>query len=751
MKLAHIDIHNFRRLKSCRIQFAPKETIFVGANNSGKTSAMTALLLFLKKSRRAGISTLDFTVSNWNEINGIGEKWVVPNNSHLDIDFSSWYPLVPTMDVWLDVGSNDLHHVRTIIPTLDWKVGLLGVRLVFCPDDIQQFYKDYKAAWDNARKTENASPLQNGFKLSPKSLKDFLEMNGNLNKIFKMKFYIIDPKKASSEIQQLRTPDGEPLETDPFANLIKIDVINAQRGFNDANPDDDATSDSKRLSSQLKKYYDKHLDPKKATDVSDIEVLSALENSKSVFDDKLKTSFSKAINELENLNYPGFSNPKILLSSKMNPTDTLDHDASVQFELGTSTEKTSLTLPERYNGLGYQNLISMFFSLIRFRDEWMQIGKATSNNINEDVSIEPLHLVFIEEPEAHLHAQVQQVFIKKAYNLLRNHDDLKTNEQFSTQLIVSTHSSYIAHETDFTSLRYFKRTPAKDMKEVPSSIVKNLSNVFGDANETSKFATRYLKTTHCDLFFADAIIIVEGHVERMLVPHFIEQEKYEFLNRSYTSLLEIGGSHAHRLKPLIEELNIPTLIITDLDSIGADNLKKVRPEMGEKFRTGNDTLKKWIPRKELLDELMSLQDSDKMSSDGFIRVAFPFQLSVPSPDGTKTEDVIPYTFEDALALNNIDSFKNLCKIGQTYKATGLMKKIQDALTKPTLKEVSIDIFNALLESPKKAEMACDLIFLVEPDDIKPPQYIEEGLDWLQKKLNELNREQPILPTEGGIQ
>jgi len=110
-------------------------------------------------------------------------------------------------------------------------------------------------------------------------------------------------------------------------------------------------------------------------------------------------------------------------------------------------------LPEKYNGLGYQNLISIIFKLIRFRDEWMKVGK---NAITDDEVIEPLHLILIEEPEAHLHAQVQQVFIKKAYEVLRNNLNLKDNKDFTTQLVISTHSSYIAHQK-FESLRYFKR------------------------------------------------------------------------------------------------------------------------------------------------------------------------------------------------------------------------------------------------------------------------------------------------------
>src|SRR3972149_10041552 len=106
-----------------------------------------------------------------------------------------------------------------------------------------------------------------------------------------------------------------------------------------------------------------------------------------------------------------------------------------------------------------------------------------------DVFIEPLHLVLIEEPEVHLHAQVQQVFIKKAYQILRNNDKLKDGS-LHTQMIVSTHSSYIAHELDFTCLRYFRREPAKKKGEIPLATVVNLSKTFGNQDDTSRFAAR---------------------------------------------------------------------------------------------------------------------------------------------------------------------------------------------------------------------------------------------------------------------
>ena len=50
-----------------------------------------------------------------------------------------------------------------------------------------------------------------------------------------------------------------------------------------------------------------------------------------------------------------------------------------------------------------------------FREKWLKA-------LSEEKNIEPIHLVFVEEPEAHLHAQAQQVFVKKAFEALCNNE-----------------------------------------------------------------------------------------------------------------------------------------------------------------------------------------------------------------------------------------------------------------------------------------------------------------------------------------
>jgi hypothetical protein len=75
-----------------------------------------------------------------------------------------------------------------------------------------------------------------------------------------------------------------------------------------------------------------------------------------------------------------------------------------------------------------------------------------------------------------------------------------------------------------------------------------------------------LRLTHCDLFFADAIILVEGAAEKLLMPSMIEMSASR-LRTICLTVLEVGGAYAHRFEGLLSFLRIPYLVITDLDSV----------------------------------------------------------------------------------------------------------------------------------------------------------------------------------------
>lgn len=71
MHIEFVEISNFRKLISTRVGFSKETSVFVGANNSGKTSAITALRYFLVQRERTNFTFNDFTLSHWPAINAM--------------------------------------------------------------------------------------------------------------------------------------------------------------------------------------------------------------------------------------------------------------------------------------------------------------------------------------------------------------------------------------------------------------------------------------------------------------------------------------------------------------------------------------------------------------------------------------------------------------------------------------------------------------------------------------------------------
>ena len=78
MQIQHVEVGNFRKLKAVRIDFSETNTVFVGANNSGKTSAMVALRRFLVD--RSDFSVNDFTLTHWAKIDAAAAQIEVAAN-----------------------------------------------------------------------------------------------------------------------------------------------------------------------------------------------------------------------------------------------------------------------------------------------------------------------------------------------------------------------------------------------------------------------------------------------------------------------------------------------------------------------------------------------------------------------------------------------------------------------------------------------------------------------------------------------
>ena len=725
MKIQSVHIRNYRKLKNCHIDFGEKETVLVGANNSGKTSAISAIVGFLKNTDRFTLK--EFTATNWALINEIGEKWL--ENDSVDealLSSHQWDTIVPSMDVWINVEDGEQYRVNHLIPSLStWDGKKVGVRGQYGPKDVKKLYTAYKEAKTKANILESTEEWKKAGspELYPRNLCDFLGKGLNLKECFNVKYYIIDPALDPIEEDKVQeTPDHE-LDSNPFESLIRVDTILASRDFSD--PGGQSDSDIDTLSKQFQQYYKScGLEDEELTSEG-LNLLGGIAIANKTYDEKLRKTFEMPVGELKNINYPGFQNPEIKIRSKIQIEEAIKHDSAVQFAIQGMEQ---LVLPEKYNGLGYRNLISIYMKLIDFREKWLR-------TFSDGENIEPIHIVFVEEPEAHLHAQAQQVFVRKAFEALCNNELIKEHPWLNTQLVLSTHSNHIVNELDLNCMRYFRRVIGDS--KIPISKVVNLSSTFGkDEEETKQFVTRYIRLTHCDIFFSDAVILVEGPAEKILVPNFLTKAG---LDSYYISVIEINGRHAHSFRKLIEKIGIATLIITDIDAaetkIGKDgkkHLSSVITSKGKGYKTSNPSIKNWLPEKEKIDDLLVLDEKEKII--GNVKIAFQTSINVKWDKDTKDlVEICPYTFEDALIFTNLELFRQdgLKKMGGITTISNLLRKSDSA------NELQQCIFEKLESKSdfKKADFAVSLLYKNDFIDLEAPAYIKEGLNWMKLYLD----------------
>lgn len=730
VNLVCIEINRFRRLGNVQVSIDPTTTILVGANNSGKTSILLAIRKFLADSPAFG--AFDLSVDQWSKLRKLGEAWEELDEPPAidETTAATWeqyrqslLEAMPTLDLWFDVQPGAYHIVRPFLPSLQWAGGPVGVRLRLEPastvEDLQQLAWRFREARQPVRSLDaTARPW-------PMDILDYWLRHPN--DLSRIALYRLDPAKGPlsqprPDKPQVLSTIAKPLDRETLAPLIRVDFIAAQRGLGSEEADGRPGTDPHRVglfSNQMLRYARRHLGSSGPGPGHHPDLVLAVAKAQGELDEQIRSALEPSIKDVRKLGYPGLHDPQeIHFRTRIQTGDLLNHSTAVQYRLDDRPD--SEYLPEHAIGLGYQNLQSLSYQLVSFRENRLNPTKGAPAAV---------HLVLVEEPEAHLHVQVQRIFPKRALELITS--DQETDTHLASQILFSTHASHMAHAVSFTRLRYVRRLRATTPSTMPSAEVVNLADVFGTDNETLAFAERYFRVQHTDLLFADAAIFIEGTAERMLVPFFIDRD-HEVLRNRYVSLLEIGGSHAHRLKPLVERLGIPTVVITDIDPVRETQTAGgkatwtaapiIDPDM---LKSANDSLTKWHPAVSSLKDYAKVTDEQKVwtSAKGG-RVRFAWQVPVPS-DGPW-----PSSFEDSLILNNLEWFR------AQADATGpLGRTVREVAKHSDLALLNEALHSMLRDSFKKGDFAATIFeHLSLGAPIKCPSYIFDALTWLDSEL-----------------
>jgi predicted ATP-dependent endonuclease of OLD family len=747
IKLRFIELCQFRRLGKVQLDIDQTTTILVGANNSGKTSILAALRHFLADGSPFG--AFDISLSQWPKLRALSKDWesLTEDPSTETGPEDQWEKqlqillgAMPTLDLWFDAEAGMYHYVAPFLSKLSWKGGAVGVRLRLEPatsiDEIKQLAWAYHIARSPV-KDMGADSLA-----WPIDLLDFWLRESS--KLGQVRAYKLDaennPLTDFSTYAPQTLADASPIERKYLSRLIRVDFVAAQRVLGSEEADSRSASGPHRVgmfSNQLLKFARQHLNVASTGHGHRADLIKAVAEAQRDLDKKIHEAIAGSVEEVKELGYPGLHDPQeIRFRTRIQTADLLDHGTAVQY----SMQKESLEelLPEYSIGLGYQNLQSLSYQLVSFKAARLKPEKG---------SPAPVHLVMIEEPEAHLHVQVQRIFPGKAHKLISPNE--KDASGLESQLLISTHSSHLAHAESFDRLRYVRRIAKSAESLMPTTEVVNLGQVFGNDKKTRQFAERYFRVQHTDLLFANAAIFVEGVAERMLVPLFIERD-FSALNSRYVSFLDIGGSHAHRLKPLVEKLRIPTVIITDIDPAEEkDGKPKKNGDPTKKLvavantgqaglHCGNPTLRGWHPKLQQLDDFKNPTDAQLVWSEiADCVVRFAWQLPIAEAGGSW-----PSTFEDSLVLTNIPWFKELMNEKndedgvEVEVPTGAIASVAKiAARTASVPELLGSLHTLMHGSFSKGDFAASIFEMVSSGELVVcPKYIADALAWLQVQL-----------------
>lgn len=676
MRIEKIAIENFRLLESAEMSLERTTTLIVGRNNSGKTS-ITEFFAHVLADQPKKLRLEDFSAARRDAF--IYAKQLRREGKD-EKDVLAALPVISaTVSVSYD-PANELGALAPFVIDLDPECKTAKIRIEYRP-------------------AQTALALLLDHPVPAGAADDAAHLFRNLREVvptaYEYHVTAVDPSDSTNE---------RAIELKQLGKLFQCGIVGAQRSL-----DQHKHGESNVLGKLLEALFTNATSATATTADQAIaaELKAAVSNIEQSIHDGFNEKLTELLPKIKSFGYPGLNDPDLRTETALNVASLLSEHTKIFY-----TGLHGVHLPEGYNGLGARNLIYILLQLLSFHKSFR------TNQI-----LPAVHLIFIEEPEAHLHPQMQEVFIKQLNAAVQAFSAEYPDQEWPVQFVVTTHSSHIATAASFDAVRYFLAKPSEN-GATRHTVIKDFRKGADKIKEPDRsFLHRYMTLTKCDLFFADKAILIEGPTERLLMPRIFQLidetlDESKKLSQQYVSTVEVDGANAKIFSPLLDFLELRTLVITDLDSVMmGDNGRYVKCPYSEGQRSLNTTLRAWFKIEDgqalTLDVLKAKTPDEKIQ--GYRRVAYQIHEA--------ESKFCARTYEDAFILANPKLFA--LKEGDHWG----------------------DLSFCIAADMGKVETA--LKYGLSNDIWKVPAYINEGLVWLADSTV-LPQIPADVPADGGV-